>query len=322
MSEALTRAETIAEEVLFPQAMEIDRSPVVPRRYLDELAAAGLYDLPGEPEEAARIIETLGGASLVTAFVWIQHHSPVRAVAAAGGDMARRWLGPLRSGQIRAGIAYAALRRPGPPSAVASAAPGGRYRLSGRAPWVTGWGLIDVVLAGARCGEDIVWLLVDALPAPEAGFSAVPVELATLQASSTYELRWDDFEVPAERVIGREPFAEWRLRDAAGRATNGYLTIGVAARCARLLESPALMADADRSRQSLLRSTPDTVVEARAASSLVALRAAAALVAAGGGRSVEASSHAARLMREATFLLVFGQSPDIKRAQLASLLTG
>ena len=125
--------------------------------------------------------------------------------------------------------------------------------------------------------------------------------------------------MPAERVIAAEPYADWRRRDAAGRATNGYLAVGVAARCARLLESPALAADAAQARESLLRSTPDTVVAARASASLLAVRAATALVAAGGGRSVEASSHAARLMREATFLLVFGQSPDIKAAQLEAL---
>ncbi len=322
MSEALTRAVDIAEEILFPAAMEIDRAPVVPRRHLDELAAAGLYDLPGDPGEAAGVIEALGGASLATAFVWIQHHGPVRAVAAAGGEMAGRWLASMRSGTTRAGIAYAALRRPGPPAAVASRLTGGGYLLSGRAPWVTGWGLIDVVQAGARCGDDIVWLLLDAEASPTAGLTATPVELATLQSSSTCELGWDRFEVPPERVVACEPYAEWRLRDAAGRATNGYLAIGVAARCARLVGSSSLTADVGAAREALLRSTPDTVAEARAAASLLAVRAATAVVAAGGGRSVEAASHAARLMREATFLLVFGQSPDIKQAQLAALTAG
>ena len=342
--------EKIAEEILFPAAMEIDRAASVPRSYLDELAAAGLYDLPGDPASAAHVIETLAGASLVTTFVWIQHHSPVRAVAAAGGALADRWLSPLRAGAVRAGIAYAALRRPGPPSATAVRRPDGSWVLDGFAPWVTGWGLVDVVLAGARCGDpvgpdgvgpgagasdagasdaggsgaggDVVWLLLDARADRPAGFTATPVELATMQASSTYELRWSGFEVPAERVVGIEPFADWRRRDSAGRASNGYLAVGVAARCAQLLGSPALAAEVDAARQALLDSTPATVVAARARASLLAVRAATALVTAGGGRSVEASAHAARLMREATFLLVFGQSPDIKAAQLAALDVG
>lgn len=312
----------IAEEILFPAAVAIDRSPVVPRYYLDELATAGLYDLPGDPAEAARVVETLGGASLVTAFVWIQHHSPVRALQAAGGPLADRYVADMRAGRVRAGIAYAALRRPGPPSATAHRAPDGSWVLNGHAPWVTGWGLIDLVLAGARCGDDVVWLLLDAKADPAAGFTATPVELATLQASSTVELRWDGVTVPAERVVAVEPYAAWRRRDGASRATNGYLAVGVAARCALLLGSPDLAAEADSARRALLESTPATVIGARAAASLLAVRAATALVAAGGGRSAEASSDAARLMREATFLLVFGQSPDIRAAQLGALRAG
>ena len=311
--------EKIAEQILFPAAMDIDRAAVVPKHYLDELAAAGLYDLPDDPERAAHIIETLAGASLVTTFVWIQHHSPVRAIGAAGGALADRWLAPLRSGAVRAGIAYAALRRPGPPAATAHRRHDGSWVLEGFAPWVTGWGLIDVVLAGARCGEDVVWLLLDARADPSAGYTAIPVALATMQASSTFELRWSGLEVPPERVVGVEPYADWRRRDSAGRATNGYLALGVAARCARLVDSRSLAAEVDTARRALLHSTPATVVSARAGASLLAVRAAAALVAAGGGRSVEASATAARLMREATFLLVFGQSPDIRAAQLAGL---
>jgi alkylation response protein AidB-like acyl-CoA dehydrogenase len=52
---------------------------------------------------------------------------------------------------------------------------------------------------------------------------------------------------------------------------------------------------------------------------VLAVRAAAAVVAAGGGRSIGAEHNAARLMREATFLLVFGQTSDIRAAQMAIL---
>lgn len=307
----------IAEEVLWPAADSIDAAPVVPRRYLDALAEAGLYDLPGDPVAAGRIVEALGGASLVTAFVWIQHHSPVRAVAAAGGELAARWLGPMRAGSARAGIAYAALRRPGPPAAEARPSEDGGWVLDGHAPWVTGWGLIDVVLAGARHGDDIVWLLLDALPAP--GMSVEPVELAALQASATVCLRWSSMPVSPERVVGVERFDDWRRRDAAGRATNGYLAVGVADRCARLLGSSSLAAAVAAARNALDESTPATVVSARASASLLAVRAASGVVAAGGGRSVEAGATAARLVREAMFLLVFGQTPDIRAAQVAGL---
>ncbi len=61
------------------------------------------------------------------------------------------------------------------------------------------------------------------------------------------------------------------------------------------------------------------MIAARADASLLAVRAATALVAAGGGRSVEIGDHAQRLMREAMFLLVFGQTAPIRNAQRATL---
>ncbi|MDE3203197.1 MAG: acyl-CoA/acyl-ACP dehydrogenase [Acidobacteriota bacterium] len=323
---AVDDARRVAEETLFPDADAIDAAASVPRRYLDALAEAGLYDLPADRLEAARIVEALGGASLVTAFVWIQHHSPVRAVAAAGGSLAAEWLEPLRSGRRRAGIAYAALRRPGPPPATAAplitaSHPSGDHPsgwlLSGHAPWVTGWGLVDVVMAGARCGDDMVWLLIDAIAGP--GQQVTEVPLAALAASATVRLEWDRMEVGSGRVVGVEPYEDWRRRDMAGRATNGYLAVGVAHRCARLLGSGVLAAEVDEVREGLDRCTAGDVAERRATASLLAVRAASAVVAAGGGRSVEAGATAARLMREAMFLLVFGQSADIRDKQLAGL---
>jgi hypothetical protein len=57
----------------------------------------------------------------------------------------------------------------------------------------------------------------------------------------------------------------------------------------------------------------------RAAASELALRAAAALTVAAGSRAVRTDEHAQRLLREATFLLVFGSRPPIKASLLDRL---
>jgi hypothetical protein len=154
--------------------------------------------------------------------------------------------------------------------------------------------------------------------------SASPVRLAALDASATVRVEWSGLRVPESRVVAVEPYEDWRRRDSTGRAANGYLAVGVAARCARLLaaqslDSGRLEASVGRARQALDDSTPSSVVAARASASALAVRAAAAVVAAGGGRSVEAGTTAARLMREATFLVVFGQTAEIRSAQLSAL---
>lgn len=331
--DVVTAARSIAEEVLWPDAGEIDRSPNVPRAVLDRLAEAGLYGLVGprvaggadaSAEECASVIEALGGASLASAFVWVQHHSTVRVVAGARPAVRDQWLPELCAGRVRSGIAIGALRRPGPPSMVAASTPDGAVRLTGSAPWVTGWGLVDVIMVAAREGDDLVWALIDAVPAPT--LRSDRLRLAAVDASSTVLLHLDGHPVPPERVLWREGYAEWRSRDAAGLGTNGALAIGVAARSASLLaakEFPGadeLVGEVDRCRRRLIAAPADGIVAARTACSLLAVRAATALVAAGGGRSVEVTDPAQRLAREAMFLLVFGQTRDIRAAQLEQLL--
>lgn len=337
-------ATRVADEILFPNAMEIERAALVPLAYLDALAEAGLYGLfaprhfggfDASISDAARVIECLGGASLSAAFVWAQHNSAMRAVAAS--SLGAEWGLRLCRGEVRAGIAIAALRRPGPPALRAEAAEGG-WILDGHSPWMTGWGRVDVCFAGARSGGDIVWLLVDARESPS--LRARRLELAAVASTGTVELAWDRHFVGDERVVRVEAFADWERRDALGLRSNGYLAVGVAARAAALLGPSALDAEVTASRRDLdsagtagvgetrwaggVADHPPadrfpSVVAARAKASLLAVRATSALVAAGGGRSMDLAEHAQRLAREAMFLLVFGQTRAIREAQLAVL---
>ncbi|MGH9078395.1 MAG: acyl-CoA dehydrogenase family protein [Acidimicrobiales bacterium] len=331
----LDAARHLADEVLFPEALAIEALPAVPRAQLDALAGAGLYGLYGPAgaggldataPEGQAVTEALAGGCLSVAFVWAQHHHAVRAVAASDRDgLGEEWLGPLCRGQRRAGVAFAGLRRPGPPVLTATPAPGG-WRLEGHAPWVSGWGRIDAVHAGARHGDDVVWALVDATASES--LSAEPLALAAVNSSATVTLRFSGHFVPSGRVTSVEAFADFRAGDARGLRANGSHALGVADRCCRLLAhagtdtqatAQAVAAARDRLDEAAAGNGAD-LAGARAAASLVAVRAAMALVAAGGGRSVLAANHAQRLAREAMFLLVFGQTPDIRAAQLGELL--
>ena len=51
MGDVVERARLIADEVLFPAAIETDRAPLVPRDHLDRLARGGFYGMAG-PSEA------------------------------------------------------------------------------------------------------------------------------------------------------------------------------------------------------------------------------------------------------------------------------
>ena len=305
---------------MFPAAMDTDASDLLPVSHLDLLAREGFYGIAGpvdaggsnlDPTTTTTVVEALASGCLTTAFVWLQHRNPVRAVAASETPGLRdAWLEPLCRGERRAGIALAG-NRPGPPILRASNTAHGDVVLDGEAPWVSGWGRIDVILVTARDGDRVVSVLVDANESPT--LHAEHLRLVGANASGTVTLRFHDHVVPAERVVGAEPHADVLARDATGLRLNGSLALGVVDRCCRLMGPSAfdeqLGAD-PRVRSRTRRPRTSRRLGRRPRSSPCAPT--AALTVAHGSRSILTDQHPQRLAREAQFLLVFGSRPLIK----------
>jgi alkylation response protein AidB-like acyl-CoA dehydrogenase len=321
------RAVEIADQVLFPSALAVDRADRVPTAHLDLLAHEGFYGVAAPADAgglgsddmslAGYLVETFASGCLATTFVWIQHHGPVLASAfSEEPGITERWLGPLARGERRGGIARAGLR-PGPPMMRVRPVDGG-YLLDGVTPWVTGWDLVDTLHVAARDPADVVhYLLVDA--AGSASMTAELLHLVAAQASRTVNLTFTEHFVPADRLTGTEPYDEFLRNDASGSALNGFLALGVANRCCRLLGPSTLDDELVACRSALLAADATTTPAARAAASHLALRAAAALAIQIGSRSVLRGDHPERLQREAAFLLVFGTRPAIRDALLSRI---
>lgn len=315
----VARAREIADDVLFPASLAVDTSELLPVSLLDTLAEAGFYGLavPAElgglgvdlPTMTA-VVEHLASGCLTTTFVFMQHHSAARAASSA---IALHPLAEsLAAGRARAGVAFAHLRRPDPPTVVATQVEGG-WQIDGDAPWVTGWGRIDLVHVAARHGADIVWLLVDAAASPS--LTPHPLRLAALDASGTVQVSLRRHVVPTTCVTHVEPLADWLARDATTLRTNGSLALGVVRRAAALL-GPSPIDDAlDAARVELDQADADAMPRARARATDLALRATATLMASVGGRAVRRDQQAQRLAREALFLVVQGQTPAIRAEQ-------
>jgi alkylation response protein AidB-like acyl-CoA dehydrogenase len=252
----------------------------------------------------------------------MQHHNAVGILTAlAPEDVADRWLADLCGGRVRAGVAFAGLRRPGAPLTRVARTAGG-FVLSGSAPWVTGWGIVDVVHTAARDEVgDVHWLLVDAVAGET--LRVEQHDLIAAGASGTVTVSFADHPVPSDRLTHVESFEEWRRRDARGLGRNGSLALGVATRATELLgDPPELLEEISSRRDELARADADEVPAARARASLLALDATTRLFVAGGGRSTIRGGDAERLVREALFLQVFGQTPAIKDEQLRLLTAG
>jgi len=314
-------AQRIADDVLFPAALATDASDVVPRELLDTLAGAGLYGVAAPGDAAGpgagfgtvcAVQEALASGCLTTAFVWAQHNSLVRALAEGGRpELSAKWLAPLARGEIRAGVALAG-QLPRPPLYARPDA--GGWRLDGVAPFVSGWGRIDVVYVAARAGDEIVWLLVDA--AEGRSVRVERLRLAALNATATVRVTFDQLPVAAERMIRRHRFSPGTAPEVL--RLHAAFALGVAARCCRLLGPTPLDAELASLRAELDRLGPGTPV-ARAAAGELALRAASALMTTEGSRSLLVTEHGQRLAREAMFILVYALRPASRAALLARL---
>jgi alkylation response protein AidB-like acyl-CoA dehydrogenase len=331
----------VAAELLAPQAAAVDEGHV-PRSHLDALAAVGVLGLHAprsvggtgaSPAVAREVDEILAGADLSTWFVQVQHHNPVRTLAAAG--RLDGLLPELAAGRRIAGIALAHLRRwPGRP--VAAERDGAGWRLDGTAPWYTGWGLNDVALVGAAAADGSVVLgLVPARPGPTLTASA-PMATAAVRAARTVTLTFDAQRLAADDVVAVRPYPEWAAADALATVNVQPAVLGLAAAAlerlrARADREPQAAVTADRlaARLAAVRAEAyallDDVAPGERHDRRLALRVEAhrvlvdvttALVVAGAGGSMAAGAPAQRMAREALFLLVQAQTADARREAL------
>ncbi|WP_370945946.1 acyl-CoA dehydrogenase family protein [Amycolatopsis sp. cg5] len=325
------RARALADDVLFPAAAEVDAKGEVPRAHFDRLAAEGFYGLAAPAEaggagaefpELIAVLETLAGGCLSTMFTWIQHHGLVVGLLGSSNEALRdKYLASLIRGDLRAGVAYAGVI-PTPPRMRATRVDGG-FVFEGEAPFVSGWGSIDVLQLSGRDGETVVNAVIRPVAGPNVAVRRL--ELVAAQGTSTVGLTLDGLYVPRENVFAEVAHADFVAGNTFASRLNGCAPLGIAERAARLIEEAgkAETAASLRAEQTEIRAAldagladPGGLPQARARAAELAFRSAGALVAAVGSSAVLAGQHAQRLVREATFLLVAGSRPEIKSALL------
>jgi hypothetical protein len=183
---------------------------------------------------------------------------------------------------------------------------------------VTGWGRIDTLQVAPRDADGLIhFLLLDAVESPT--LTVGPTRLMAVQASNTVTVRFDGHVVPADRLTHTQTYDAWASVDGFGSSLNGFLALGIADRCSRLLDETSLEHSLSDVRAALLTAPTSGIPAARSQASLLAVQAATMLMVQSGSRSVLAGQHAQRLYREAGFLLVFGSRPAIKQELLLRL---
>lgn len=339
-------AQAVADEVLFPSAQDVDRGTVGLGAGLRALADAGLFGLVGptshggldlRAHEARRTIAAVASGCGSTFFVWVQHHGVVRQLQSSTNQPIRdRLLSPMCAGDIIAGVAFAHVRRPGPPKILARRV-GDGWELDGHAPWATSWGIADTFcVAASTDGGELVWVMVPGSAAP--GITVAPLALPVFAHTGTVAFTFDRYRAPVDTIVAVDDLDRWRTDDR-GRAAIGLpAVLGVADRTLRLLEhrNDADSQDAAARLRGELRSiwtlddelvddadpTDDWIEAAsrhRAACLGLARRATTALLAASGGAGMDLSHPAQRLAREVDFYVIQAQTNDGRAATLRSV---
>ncbi|MDR6978983.1 alkylation response protein AidB-like acyl-CoA dehydrogenase [Streptomyces sp. 3330] len=335
----VARARSLADELLAPHAEEVDQNEV-PASHLAEIRRSGLLGLNAPKEyggaaaPAAVVRETaeiLAGACCSTWFVQAQHHTPVLTLARDGGPARERLLGPLATGELLSGVAYAHLRAyPRVPVRVTRGRSG--WRFDGTVPWYTGWGLNDVLLlAGVTDSGEVLFAFTEARRQPGLRASA-PMRLAALTAARTVSLELDGLWLPEEAVALRTPHERWSAADRLKTVNANPAVFGLTEAALGLLDEDT--AAPLRARLTEVRGRAYALADGSAPherpADRLALRtqahevmraATTAAVVNGGGRSLLLTDKAQRLAREALFLMVQAQTRESRAAHL-DVLTG
>lgn len=355
----LAESGRLADELLWPEALAVDRASTIPAGHYDALAELGLFamlapaDLGGlglSREQVRHVLRGLGGGCGATAFAFAQHGGVVAAVAKTRNVALRdRWLARLCDRTL-GGTAFAHVRRAGSAAVVAERVNGG-WRIEGLAPWATSWGTAEVFSVAATTADDeIVWFL---LPVddgvPQSIEASAPMELVTFEATETVSLRFVAHRIREADVLSVEEGTRWRVGDRRGAVRPNPLCIGVGDRAlaelatetadtARALEAwwfpyagQAMAAQLDAGASD----GPDAeavagdpteeaaiarVAEVRSSSVFATQRLTTALLAAVGGRGADRNHVAQLLARQALFYVIQAQNEDGRAATLRGVV--
>ncbi|OZE97664.1 acyl-CoA dehydrogenase [Rhodococcus sp. 15-1154-1] len=325
------RARELADSVLFPAADSVDADGEIPSSHFEILAAEGFYGLASDrgeplgPDELPLVVETLCAGCLATTFTWMQHNGVVMSLTHTSNTSLRtRYLDGVIDGSVKAGVAFAGAI-PRPPKLYARRTDTG-YVLDGHAPFVTGWGIVDILQVSARdeFDDSIVHLVIPATDA--AGIEVERLTLIAVDASNTVRLLFDGVEVDDSQVVSVVTDEEFQSGQIYGSYLNGCMAMGVARRAITQMDDIGTDTSSFRRSHSQRRAAFDDALAgtydmfaARAEASELAMRAAAALVTATGSGAIVGHGTPERLVREATFTLVGAGRPQIKAELLRTL---
>lgn len=212
-------ARRVAQDVLAPQAKEVDRTHAFPRAQLKALAEVGLLgvNVPAEygGSEAGVVSYSLAmtevaGACASTAVTMAVTNMVGEIIAKFGTEaQRRRYIPKLTSNEYTAGAFALSEPQAGSDAAALrtkAERKGDRWVLNGEKMWITSGDVAGVIVVWARTGgpgaRGISAFLVEG--GTKGMTAGKPEEKMGQRGSSTVSLSFEDCEIPADALLGEE----------------------------------------------------------------------------------------------------------------------
>lgn len=340
----LDRVLEYSESALRPSALQTDKHGVTHERIgqlsdlrlLNHLAPLEFGGAAVDRTTDRRLHEAIAGACLNTWLVWAQHAPMVGRLAeahAAGRELPELGYEILR-GRVLVGAAVSDVRK-FPDHFVEAVHNRGSWTFSGTVSWVSGWGLNTVLTVAAV--ERATRAVVTALVPVTSDIRPMGLGLSAVHGSHTERVKLMDVVVPDEYVIDRVPLATYRTKDFGvasdarphhfGLAETVLAELDVSPPAARQVahawrpriaqlrtEAYGLSDAARQSGDDRHRAGDRLRIKASVGEALSTLT--RALLISRAGRGIQSDDTAQLHARSALFLLVQGQTSDVREVQL------
>lgn len=350
----LAQVQTYCQQTVAPVAAEMDRSPPALQKALEEMGKSQWLavqvpvswgGLGLSKETFSRFQMLMARYSGALAFVQTQHQSAARLLAGSEQQALKQlYLPQLATGKKLMGVGFSHLRRAKEPLLKALPVTGG-YELSGKVPWVTGWGIFEEWIVGASLpsGEAVYGIVpLKSCQQPAGGRLQVgqPMPLAVMEATNTVKVNLENWFLESERVVAVQPKGAFAQQDQQNVLQAGFLALGCAWAALDVLETAyqqkalpflgeALTVLASELKGLQEKMLGETRLESasqgeklqwRCQAIALAGRSAQVAVAAGSGESNHLSHPAQRVYREALMFTVSGQTTAVMEATIKQLL--
>ncbi len=334
---------------LIAQSAETSDQSGVPRSHIDLLALARAHGTPRELAQQRELTERLAGADASTWFCWSQHQTPLRTMLAGGNQSAsdalsQRWLTGLQSGEFLAAIAFAHVRRGGPPNPVARPIEGG-WELTGKLDWVTSWDIADALMllaATKNKSQFVIFYLpiADFTSQFESCVVGEPLRLLAMSGTHSRPIDFDHTFISSDYVFSVTDSTEWLKADATKTVLPSPAALGVARAAIEQLNEVSVARkqaagqhvakflaqefESLRARAYAAIDNPETtraeLVSLRVQILEFAVKCSVAVITVSSGGAMVVGNAAERRVREAMFLQVQAQTEETRNAALTRLI--